>query len=72
MRLNKGSTIMWSSAAGILVGTITDIHLDKSAAGNIVPWIIVKREDTGTSLMLCGTDDNLKGMKVKVLQMETA
>ena len=70
MRLTTGSLVQWSSAAGILVGTITRIDIDLNGANKMVPWIIIKRIDTGTSVMICGTDDNLKGMRVRILELE--
>ena len=64
MKLQISNRITWSSAAGQLIGTIIDITLDLNAAGDVVPWIYIATERT--TVRLCGTDSNLKMMKVKL------
>lgn len=71
MNIRNGSAVTWTSAAGKLSGIVKDIILDYNASNKIVPWIIVKRFDTDTSVMLCGTGSNLKAMKVKLIEEET-
>ena len=70
MRIEIGSIVTWSAAAGQLLGTVTKIRLDMNAADTIVPWITIKRWDTGTLVTLCGTDQYIKMMKLKVVEME--
>ena len=70
MRIKTGSKVTWSSSAGQLAGDVTDIRLDYNAAEVIVPWITVKRWDTGSLVTLCGSDSNLKMMQVKIFDME--
>lgn len=72
MRINTGSMVTWSSAQGQLAGEVTNIRLDLNAANEIVPWIVIKRWDTGSLISLCGTDSYIKSMKLKVLAKEIA
>jgi len=65
MRLRINDRVTWSSAAGLLNGTIVDIILDLNAAGAVVPWIDVKTERT--TVRLCATDSNLIMMKVQLV-----
>lgn len=64
MKLAIGSKINWVSAAGKLNGTISKIVLDQNAANHTVPWIIIDT-DRGW-VRLCGTDGNLKAMRVQL------
>jgi hypothetical protein len=66
MKLEIGSKISWVSAAGNLKGTVDNIVLDLNAANETVPWIIIKQEGAKSNVCLCGTDSNLKMMKVQV------
>ena len=70
MKLNIGSVVEWTPALGTLTGTVTGIHLDLNGAGNTVPWITIKRDDTGTNVMLCGIDGNLKSLRLRLLEKE--
>ncbi len=70
MRIEIGTFVTWSSAAGQLLGEVTKIRLDLNAANTIVPWITIKRFDTDTTVTLCGTSEYLEMMKVKVVEME--
>jgi hypothetical protein len=66
-RLEVGSAIEWTSAAGLLSGEVSKVWLALNAAGNLVPWILVNYSDkNGTqTAMLCATEQNLLMMKVK-------
>ena len=72
MRINTGSMVTWSSAQGQLAGEVIGILLDLNAAKEMVPWIVIKRWDSGTTLCLCGSDSYIKQMKLKVLEKEVA
>lgn len=72
MRINTGSMVTWSSAQGQLAGEVANIRLDLNAANEIVPWIVIKRWDTGSMVCLCGTGSYIKMMKLKVLEKEIA
>lgn len=65
MKLRINDRVTWSSAAGVLNGTIVDIILDKNAADKVVPWIDIKTERT--TVRLCATDSNLIMMKVQLV-----
>jgi hypothetical protein len=67
MKLAINDTITWSSAAGQLVGKITNIVLSENAAGDTVPWLDVKIEGKN-SVRLCGIDMNLKMLKVSLFK----
>lgn len=66
MKLEIGSKISWVSAAGNLKGTVDNIVLDLNAANETVPWIMIKQEGAKSNVRLCGTNSNLKMMKVQV------
>ena len=70
MRIEIGSIVTWSSGAGQLLGEVVNMKLDMNAADTIVPWIVISRIDTGTKVTLCGTDQYIKMMKLKVIEME--
>lgn len=70
MRIDIGSVVTWNSAAGQLLGVVSKIRLDLNAADAVVPWITIERWDTGTKVTLCGTDQYIKMMKLKVVEME--
>jgi hypothetical protein len=72
MRINTGSMVTWSSAQGQLAGEVVGIRLDLNAANEIVPWLVIKRWDSGTTVCLCGTDSYIKSMKLKVFEKEFA
>jgi hypothetical protein len=69
MKLRINDKVTWSSAAGVLNGTIVDIVLDLNAANNTVPWIDIKTEKN--TVRLCATDANLKMMKVRLVTEES-
>lgn len=71
MSINVGSVLTWSSAAGQLLGSVTNIRLELNAAETLVPWVTVKRWDTESLITICGTDSNLKMLAAKVIKMET-
>ena len=65
MKLEIGTKITWVSGAGRLNGTITNITLSPSAAGNITPWITVNYGPR-TGVTMCASDNYLKMMKVEI------
>ena len=70
MRIEIGTFVTWSSAAGQLLGEVTKIRLDLNAAKTIVPWVTIRHLDTDTLITLCGTSEFLEMMKLKVVEME--
>ena len=66
MKLEIGSKISWKCAFGDLKGVVSAIVLDLNAANQTVPWIVIGLEGTKSKIRLCGTDSNLKMMKVQV------
>jgi len=64
MKLEIGNRITWVSAAGRLVGEITNVVLDLNAAGDTVPWIDI-RSQSGGRTRLCATNSNLRIMQVQ-------
>jgi len=72
MNINIGDIIRWRSAAGCLTGTVTKIKLSNNAAGETIPWMLVEDVEnwigmSESNVMLPGTDNYLKMMKVEVL-----
>ena len=71
MELEVGTRVTWRSAAGNCRGVITKIMLKPAASGKIAPWILVDRfitkdDSVKSSVMLCGSDSNLKMMQVEI------
>ena len=64
--ISVGTRIRWSSAAGILTGTVSKIYLGKNAANGLIPWIITKI-DTGGSSNFAGTESYLAMLKVETI-----
>ena len=64
MKLEIGTKITWTSAAGTLNGTITNIILAPSASGAVTPWIDVRPETRASSVRICALDSYLKQLKV--------
>ena len=64
MKLEINNKITWVSAAGRLVGTITNIVLAPNAAGQTIPWIDV--EYGSRSVRICASDSYLKQLKVEL------
>lgn len=64
MKLEIGNLVSWECAAGKLKGTISKIVLDLNAANQTVPWIMINTDRGG--VRLCGTDSNLKAMRVQL------
>jgi hypothetical protein len=67
MKLEIGSKISWKCSLGNLNGKVDQIVLDLNAANQIVPWIVIGLEGTKSKIRLCGTDSNLKMMKVSII-----
>lgn len=67
MKLEIGNKISWKCALGNLKGKVDNIVLDLNAANEMVPWLVVKLSGTKSKMRLCGTDTNLKMMKVEVI-----
>jgi hypothetical protein len=66
MQVQINDKITWSSAAGQLIGAVTNITLDLNAAGKVVPWLYIKTDKT--TVRLCATDSNLIMMKVQLVK----
>jgi len=66
MKLEIGNRITWNSAAGVQIGTITNIVLAPNAAGDTVAWMDVKT--TRTTVRLCAIDMNLAQLRVELYQ----
>ena len=65
MELRIGDTISWVSAAGDLVGKISNVYIALSAADKMTPWITV------SGVTFCASDAYLKMLKVtKVTEPE--
>ena len=64
-----GDRVRWTSNAGDIRGEIVSMRLGLNAAGTLVPWIMLQYLDMYAykTVELCGTDDNLKMMKFRVL-----
>ncbi len=72
MKIKIGDKVTWSSAAGQLVGNVTNIVLDLNAANETIPWMDIKDivDTTGkahSGVRLCANDNYLKMMKVAVV-----
>ena len=63
-----GDRVRWVSAEGILRGEIVDIRLGHNGNGQLVPWIIIEyiRNNQPTTVMICGTQENLTMLDFKV------
>lgn len=73
MKIKVGSTVKWVCRAGTLVGRVSTIQLDKNAADETIPWILVKGivDQNGKQLsntLLPGTDGYFAMMKLEVLK----
>jgi hypothetical protein len=40
-KIKVGSTIEWTSGAGVLFGTVSEIYINYAANGQMVPWMFV-------------------------------
>lgn len=72
--ISVGSKVEWSSAAGVLTGTVKSIRIDLNGAGEMIPWVVVDRITNLTenktlrqdySIMLCGTHGYMVMMKMR-------
>ncbi len=66
MKIEIGSRIYYESAAGAIVGVVKNIVLDKNAAGETIPWMIIQPK-RGSGFKMCASNSYLKMMKVEVL-----
>lgn len=71
--LQVDDKVSWMSAAGYGEGVVVSVRHGKNAAGNVVPWVTFEsrmkyqnRPDRTWTTELCGTEQNLKMMQVKV------
>lgn len=65
--LKVNQEINWKSAAGDLTGKVVDIILAENGLKQLVPWITIEFPDLDgypTRTTLCGTEDNLRMMRV--------
>ena len=64
-----GDRVRWISGAGNIRAEVVGMRLGLNAAGTIVPWIMLQYIDMYNykHVELCGTEDNLKMMKFRVL-----
>lgn len=60
------SEVRWNSAAGILEGLVERVDHGLNAAGDIIPWLIIRRKD-GLTTKLAGTNDCLSSLELEVL-----
>ena len=67
--------VRWESAAGILTGLVERIDNAKNAAGDMIPWLVIRLDDrTGQTqagshcTRLAGLKDYLAGLKLEVLE----
>ena len=72
MKIKIGDKVTWSSAAGQLVGSVTNIVLDLNAANETIPWMDIKdiQDNTGkrhSGVRMCASDSYLKQMKIAVV-----
>ena len=68
------SRIRWSSAAGVLEGTVQSVYYAKNAAGDMIPWMNIwvgveesDRYAPGYMVRLALTRANLAPLKAEVL-----
>ena len=63
-----GDRVRWESAAGHLRGEIFAIHLARSAADTLIPWLMIKHFSNGKEVTTCvpGDEDYLNMMKFQV------
>ena len=69
------SRIRWSSAGGVLTGTVQSVDYAKNAAGEMIPWMNIRIEDSdwpvqyapGYIVRLALTRTNLAPLKAEVL-----
>lgn len=69
------SRIRWTSAAGVLTGTVQSVDYAKNAAGEMIPWMTIgvdQIEDyapfpNGYTTRLALTRENLAPLKAEVL-----
>jgi hypothetical protein len=74
MKIEIGSKIRYSSAAGVLTAVVDNIVLDLNAANQTIPWLDLAIIKVGEKIVpmrkgtrLCANDNYLKMMKVEVL-----
>ena len=65
MKIAIGTMVRWSSAAGVLEGMVKSIFLAPNGLQETTPWILISYGKT--TAMLCGSDANLKMMKVELI-----
>ena len=62
--LEKGDKVKWQSAAGTLIGTISEIYLAHNGNEILIPWILIELKKVGDTVphyvQLCGTHEYLK------------
>jgi hypothetical protein len=73
MKIAVGTNVKWICKAGTLTGRVDTIQLDKNAADQTIPWLIVKNvvNQYGkalSSVMLPATDSYFAMMKLEVVQ----
>ena len=65
------SRIRWSSAAGVLEGTVQSVNYAKNAAGEMIPWMTIGVDldpfPDGYTVRLALTRANLAPLKAEVL-----
>jgi len=72
LKIEVGTRIAWSSAAGNLTGVVKSIQLSPNALEEVCPWMIienVKNEENSlmSDTMMSGNHSYLKSMKVRVV-----
>ena len=63
-----GDSVRWESWCGTIRGEVKNIRLDRNAAGELIPWIMIEYHrsmDTST-VELCGSQDYLSMLKFRV------
>jgi len=60
-----GDRVRWESAGGIILGQVTKIRMNQTAAGDFVPWYTIQSND-GTVSDLCGRASYLTMMRFSV------
>lgn len=73
MNIKTGNTVQWVAKAGTLTGKVKSISLSLNAAGDTIPWLIVKdivdqNNKTISNVQLPGTDGYFAMMKLRVIK----
>jgi len=69
-----GDNVRWHCSVGLFHGTVTDITIDKNAAGKMIPWFTISytlSSGRTYTIRMAGTESYLSMMKFEVLDRNT-